>query len=276
MLESILNFREVDKSPYLTFIWALLITTVGILLSTQLFYKVTISGVSFNLTGMFAVIFTILPSVYFLTKVINKEERMEEEAVERHYEQKFFKRHEKDILMFLFYFLGVTAAFSIWSLILPGDFFQVQLVKINEIRAAMSGQVTGDVTGKIVKGNFGSFMAVFSNNIEVMIFSFIFCLLFGAGAVFIIVWNASILGTCIGGLSKSFFELPIVSLTFLPHGIPEVVGYLCAGLAGGLLSAAILRCRSSKVLEIIFFDSLKIIVMGVLFILVAAGIEVYF
>jgi len=272
MLESILNFREVDKSPYLTFIWALLITTVGILLSTQLFYKTTINGVAFNLTGMFAVIFTILPSVYFLTRVINKEEKMEEEALEKHYKQDFFKRHEKDILMFLFYFLGVTVAFSIWSLILPTDFFQVQLVKINEIRAAMSGQVTG----KIVKGSFDSFMAVFSNNIEVMIFSFIFSLLYGAGAVFIIVWNASILGTCIGELSKSIFDVPIVSLSFLPHGIPEVVGYLCAGLAGGLLSAAVLRCRSSKVLEIIFIDSIKIVLIGICFILLGAGIEVYF
>jgi len=276
MLESILNFREVDKSPYLTFIWALLISTVAILLSTQLFYKVTISGVAFNLTGMFAVIFTLLPSVYFLTAVIKKEEKMEEEAVEKHYKQDFFKRHEKDILMFLFYFLGVTVAFAIWSLMLPSDFFQVQMVKINEIRAAVSGQMTGDVTGKIVKGSFSSFMAVFTNNIEVMIFSFIFSLLFGAGAVFIIVWNASILGTCIGALSKSIFDIPMVSLTFLPHGIPEVVGYLCAGLAGGLLSAAVLRCRSSKVLGTIFFDSVKIILIGVLFILVAAGIEVYF
>jgi uncharacterized membrane protein SpoIIM required for sporulation len=276
MLESILNFREVDKSPYLTFIWALLISTVGILLSTQLFYKVTISGVSFNLTGMFAVIFTILPSVYFLTRVINKEEKMEEDALIKHYKQEFFKRHEKDIMMFLFYFLGVTVAFSVWSLLLPTDFFQVQLVKINEIRAAVSGQMTGDVTGRIVKGNFDSFMAVFTNNIEVMIFSFIFSLLYGAGAVFILVWNASILGTCIGALSKSIFEIPMVSLTFLPHGIPEVVGYLCAGLAGGLLSAAILRCRSSRVLETIFFDSLKIILLGVFFIFIAAGIEVYF
>jgi uncharacterized membrane protein SpoIIM required for sporulation len=276
MLESVLNFREVDKSPYLTFVWALLITTVAILLATQLFYKITIQGVAFNLTGMFAVIFTIMPSVYFLTWVINKEEKMEEEALEKHYSQDFLKRHEKDILMFLFYFLGVTVAFSVWSLALPGDFFQVQMVKINEIRAAMSGQITSDVTGKIVKGSFSSFLAVFTNNIEVMIFSFIFSLLFGAGAVFIIVWNASILGTCIGGLSKSIFEIPMVSLTFLPHGIPEVIGYLCAGLAGGLLSAAILRCRSSKVLEIIFFDAVKIIFVGVFFILIAAGIEVYF
>jgi len=272
MLESILGFREVDKSPYLTFVWALLISTVGILISTQLFYKVTISNVSFNLTGMFSVIFIIIPSAYFLTMVINKEEEIEEEECRKHYEKDFFKRHEKDILMFLFYFLGVTLAFAIWSFILPEDFFQVQLVKIMDIRAAVSGGVTGSIT----KGSFPSFMAILSNNVEVMIFAFIFSLLFGAGAVFIIVWNASILGVCIGELSKTLYEIPIVSLTFLPHGIPEVVGYLCAGLAGGLISAAILRCRSSEILKIIFVDSLKILLFGVMFILIAAGIEVYF
>lgn len=272
MLESILSYHEVEKSPYLTFVWALLVSTVGILLSTQLFYKVTISNVSFNLTGMFAVIFTIIPSVYFITTVIKKEERMEEEACLKHYQQKFFQRHEKDILMFLFYFLGVTFAFAVWSFILPTDFFQVQLVKIYEIRAAMSGYVTGSLT----KGSFSSFLAILTNNLEVMIFAFIFSLLFGCGAIFIIVWNASILGVCIGELAKDIFEVPMVALSFLPHGIPEVVGYLCAGLAGGLLSAAILRCRSTEVLEIIFVDAIKILLFGAFFILVAAGIEVYF
>jgi uncharacterized membrane protein SpoIIM required for sporulation len=272
MLESILTFREVDKSPYLTFVWALLITTISVIFSTQLYYKVTISDVSFNLTGMFSVIFTIVPSAYFLTKVINKEEAMEEEVCRKHYQKAFFKRHEKDLLMFLFFFLGVTVAFAIWSFILPDDFFQVQLVKIHDIRAMVSGQITGT----IVKGSMPSFVAIVSNNLEVMAFAFIFSLLFGAGAVFIIVWNASILGTCIGELSKSIYEIPMVTLSFLPHGIPEVVGYLCAGLAGGLISAAILRCRSSEILEIILFDSLKIIIIGALFIVAAAGIEVYF
>ncbi|MEE9323549.1 MAG: stage II sporulation protein M [Candidatus Aenigmarchaeota archaeon] len=271
MLESILSFREVEKSPYLTFVWALMIATIGILFSTQLFYRVQISGVSFNLTGMFAVVFTIIPSVYFLTSIIKKEEQIEEEACRKHYKQGFFRRHEKDLLMFLFYFLGVTVAFSVWALILPADFFQVQLIKIHEIRAAMSGGVTGVIT----KGSFPSFLAILTNNLEVMVFAFIFSLLFGAGAVFIIVWNASILGTAIGEISKSVFEIPAVTLSFLPHGIPEIVGYLCAGLAGGLISAAILRCRSTRVLKIIFLDSIKILMVGIFFILIAAGIEVY-
>lgn len=272
MLESILSFRDVEKSPYLTFVWAVMITTVGILFSTQLFYRVTISGVSFNLTGMFSVIFTIIPSVFFLTTVIKKEEEMEEEDIKKHYKKSFFARHEKDILMFLFYFLGVTITFAVWAFILPTDFFQVQLVKINEIRAAVSGAVTG----VMVKGSFTSFMAILLNNLEVMVFAFIFSLLFGAGAVFILVWNASILGTAIGELSKSIFEIPVVTLSFLPHGIPEILGYLCAGLAGGLVSAAILRCRSTDILKVILFDSLKILLLGVFFVLIAAGIEVYF
>lgn len=272
MLESILSFREVDKSPYLTFVWAVMISTVGILFSTQLFYRVTISGVSFNLTGMFAVIFTIIPSVYFMTTVIKQEEEMEEKACEEHKNMRFFERHEKDILMFLFYFLGVAVTFAVWAFILPEDFFQVQLVKITEIRSAVSGAVTGS----IVKGDFNSFLLILTNNLEVMVFAFIFSLLFGAGAIFILVWNASILGTAIGELSKSVFDIPIQTLRFLPHGIPEIIGYLCAGLAGGIISAAIIRCKSTGVLKMILLDSIKILLVGVFFILIAAGIEVYF
>jgi len=269
MLESLLKFKEVEKSPYLTFVWALMITTIGILFSTQLSYRIQVSGGGVaNLTGLFAVIFTIVPSVYFLTTVIKKEEEREEEAILKHYKQNFWQKHQNDILMFLFYFLGVTFAFAIWAFVLPTEFFQVQLSKIYEIRSAVTGAA-------IAKGSFSSFMMILTNNLQVMMFAFIFSLLFGAGAVFIIVWNASVLGVYIGELSKSIIEIPVVSLSFLPHGIPEVMGYLCAGLAGGLMSAAILRCRCTKVLELIIWDGLKILILGLLLLLLAAGIEVY-
>ncbi|NIP40018.1 MAG: hypothetical protein GTN39_00710 [Candidatus Aenigmarchaeota archaeon] len=269
MLESLLKFREVEKSPYLTFVWALMITTIGILFSTQLSYRIQVSGGGIaNLTGLFAVIFTIVPSVYFLTTVIKKEEEKEEEACRKHYKQSFWQKHQNDILMFLFYFLGVTFAFAIWAFVLPTDFFQVQLAKIYEIRSAVTGAA-------IAKGSFSGFLMILTNNLQVMMFAFIFSLLFGAGAVFIIVWNASVLGVYIGELSKSIIEIPIVSLSFLPHGIPEVLGYLCAGLAGGLISAAILRCRSKEILKLIMWDALKILLLGVFLLVVAAGIEVY-
>lgn len=271
MLESILNFKEVEKSPYLTFIWACLITTVAILFSTQILYKVTISGVRFNLTGMFSVLFTIIPSVFFLTNAIMKEEEMEEGVCQRHLKDSLWARHERDILMFLFYFLGVTLTFAVWTLVLPADFFQVQIMKINEIRAAVSGSAAGYAVG----GGLPSFFAILLNNLEVMLFAFIFSLLFGAGAIFIIVWNASILGVAIGGASKTLLDIPIRTMYYLPHGIPEIIAYLCAGLGGGLLSVAVLKCKSTKVLEYIVFDSFKIFVLGLAFLVLAAGIEVY-
>jgi uncharacterized membrane protein SpoIIM required for sporulation len=267
MLESILKFREIDRSPYLTFIWALMVTTIGVLFSTQLAYRIQVGSTILNLSGLFSVIFTIIPSVYFLTIVIKREEKIEEELIRKHYTQKFWQRHEKDILFFLFYFFGVTFAFALWSFILPVDFFQVQINEIQNVRAS--------VTGEITKGSFNSFLGVSMNNLQVLLFAFIFSLLFGAGAVFIIVWNASVLGVYIGELSKSLMEIPLVSLSFLPHGIPEVVGYLCAGLGGGLLSAAVLRSHSSEILRIILFDSIKIVIIGIAFIFLAAGIEVY-
>ena len=269
MLESLLQFKEVEKSPYLTFVWALMITTIGILFSTQLSYRIQVAGGGVaNLTGLFAVIFTIVPSVYFLTMVIKKEEEKEEEAIIKHYKQNFWDKHGNDILMFLFYFLGVTFAFAIWAFILPTDFFQVQLAKIQEVRAAVTGAA-------IQKGSFSGFSMILMNNLQVMMFAFIFSLLFGAGAVFIIVWNASVLGVFIGKLSKTILHIPVESLQFLPHGIPEILAYLCAGLAGGLISAAILRCRCTKVLELIIWDSVKILIFGIVLLVLAAGIEVY-
>ncbi len=268
MLESVLNFKEVNRSPYLTFIWAFLITNIAIILSSHLAYKINIGTVCFNISGLFSVMFTIIPSVYFFTTVIKKEEEMEEDGIEKHYSKGFWSRHEKDILIFLFYFLGATFAFSLWAFFMEPTFFQVQLTEIQNVRASISGNA-------ITKGSFNSFIGVTANNMQVLLFAFVFSVLFGAGAVFILVWNASILGVYIGELSKSVFEIPIVTFQFLPHGIPEVVGYLCAGLAGGLFSAAIIRSHRKEILFKIFLDSVIILAVGIIFILMAAFIEVY-
>ncbi len=268
MLESILNFREIDRSPYLTFLWAFLITNISLILATQVRYVISLDGQVWNLGGIFSVLFTIIPSTYFLTMVIRKEEKMEEEAIGKKYSKNFWGRHEKDIIMFLFFFLGVTLAFSVWSFYMSPDFFRVQISEVQRVQGSMTGHA-------IQKGNFDHFLLVTANNLQVMVFAFVFSILFGAGAVFILVWNASILGVYIGQLSKSVFHIPIVTMFFLPHGIPEVIGYLCAGLAGGLLSASILRCHKAEIIKRIFIDSMLILVVGIVFIVLAAGIETY-
>lgn len=267
MIESLINFRDINKKPHLTFIWAFIISTIGIILSSHIAYSIRVGNTYMNLSGLFSVIFTIIPSVYFITYLLRTEEKLEEDYLKKHMNKKIWERHERDLLFFLFYFLGVTFSFALWSFFLGEDFFVIQLSKIEEIRTA--------ITGSFYAKSFSIFYKILSNNLNVLFFSFLFSLIFGAGAVFIIVWNASVLGVYIGFLSRSIFDIPIVSLSFLPHGIPEILGYLCGGLSGGILSAAIIRNHKWNVVSFILLDSLKILTLGVFFIIVAAFIEVF-
>jgi len=248
------------------FIWAFIICSISILISTQISYQIQVAGASVNLTGIFAVLFTVIPSVYFLTLLIKNEERIEEEEALRMHEIPFLERHTKDLSVLLFYFGGLTMAFALWSFFLPPAFFQVQITKINQIQGISAG--SADV-------QFENFKAILFNNLQVMFFSFLFSFIFGAGAVFIITWNASILGVYIGQLSRSLFEIPVVTLMFIPHGVPEILAYLAAGISGGIMSAALLRKNKMEVLELIIFDCFKLLFLAVFLVFIAAGIEVY-
>lgn len=248
MIESLLSLEEMQKRPYLAFLWAVLINSVAILLTSNF---QSLQGVGF---GFFAVLFTIIPSVFFITLLIKNEEKRDEEG------ENFWDNHGPDLVLLLMFFFGMTISFAAWSFALPDDTFTTQITKINEIRG------TGAVTQA------GAFSAILSNNLQVMTVSFILSLVFGAGAIFIIVWNASVLGVYIGQISKSFYHIPVVSLGFLPHGIPEIAGYLVAGLAGGILSVAILRKAKMRP---VLFDSVKLLLLGVLLLVFAAGVEVY-
>jgi uncharacterized membrane protein SpoIIM required for sporulation len=170
----------------------------------------------------------------------------------------------------MFFFLGLTMAFAFWSFIMPESLFQIQMAKINQIKGISSG-----VTGAALN-NEAFFIQILTNNLQVMLFSLFFSFIFGAGMVFIIAWNASILGVYVGAkLSETVWHIPFVTLGFLPHGIPEIAGFVTAGLAGGLLSAAFIRNRDSRMLKIIIFDSAKILGIAVSLIFMAAAIEVY-
>jgi stage II sporulation protein M len=166
------------------------------------------------------------------------------------------------------FFIGITLTFAVWSFVLPQDFFQVQNSKIDQIQGSI-------VEGDYIRGDFGSFSLIVQNNLQVMLFAFIFSLIFGAGAIFIITWNASILGIAITRGSTYLHEIPIVGLGYLPHGIPEILAYLCAGLAGGIISAAVIRKHDNRVLKAIMLDSAKILLLAIVLILIAGGIEVY-
>jgi len=270
MLESLIKLSEIEERPWIMALWAMLVSSVGVLFSVQLSYVVTVSGTALNLTGIFSVLFTIIPSVYFITLYIKRHESMDEKDIERHYKKAFWIRHDRDILVFMFFFAGLTFSYAFWSFMLPPDTFHIQTMKVQDIRAMagnfMGATASGGIIEALASGNvYGDFVRVFLNNMQVMGFAFIFSILFGAGA--------SILGVYIGRLSESLLHIPGVSLSFLPHGIPEIGGYLIAGLAGGLISAAIIRGHKKDVLTGVILDALKLLALAALFVFLGALIE---
>jgi len=69
-----------------------------------------------------------------------------------------------------------------------------------------------------------------------MIFTLIFSLIFGAGAIFILAWNASVISAAIGIFtSYNINEIPIGLLRYMIHGFPEITSYFVTALAGGYL-----------------------------------------
>jgi uncharacterized membrane protein SpoIIM required for sporulation len=283
MLESLFNFKEINKRPYLGFLWAFAIISLSVIMAMEIGFKIAVGTSSVNLTGIFTLAFALISSSYIMTAIIRKEELMEERAIRAHYKKGFWERHRKDLLIFLYFFGGATFAFAVWTVMLPVDTFQVQIPSICAMRPYLSvcdnPAITGAATGVLPTASAvdsgGRFQEILGNNLRVTMFSFVFAFVFGAGAVFILLWNAGILGICIGLMSKSLAEIPVNAIRFLPHGIPEIAGYICAGLAGSLISIAIIRKADGRILKSVAWDSIKVLVIGLGLIVLGAFIEAY-
>jgi uncharacterized membrane protein SpoIIM required for sporulation len=139
----------------------------------------------------------------------------------------------------------------------------------------------------------GLFKLILLNNIKVMTFCIFFAFIYGFGAVFILIWNASVIGAAIGnfirtrievtaatmglGSISNYFQYFSLSLSrYLIHGIPEIAAYIIASIAGGIISMAIIRHDfGSAKFEKILFDSSELIIIALLVLVFAAFVEVY-
>ena len=124
-----------------------------------------------------------------------------------------------------------------------------------------------------------------------------FCLFFsffyGVGAIFILTWNASVISAAIGdfvrvriadiassvGAVNAFNYFHIFSLGLLRyfiHGIPEIAAYFVGGLAGGVISVAMINHDiETDRFKIIMMDALDLALIAVAILFIAALMEVF-
>lgn len=267
VLESIMNPKNAEDKPWHIFFLAFLYSFIAIFFAHQLFP----SQSSILAISLITIIF-----VPFFQKLFEIEEKKERFAARNRYGN-LFSRHAKIIYTFSAFFMGVILAMNVaFTFFGFEDVFTLQ-------KSWFSSQ---GVTGKaIADDNFSTF---FVNNSQVMILMFILSTMFGAGAIFILAWNASVISVYLGLLTQSLmskgmhigtaylYGVPVGLGAIALHGIPEILAYFIAGLAGGILSVGIIREKIfSKEFEKILMDSMMFLLIAEGLIFIAAYLEAF-
>lgn len=282
VLESIIRPKKAEKKPFDLFFVGFLYASVAMFLSLWIFRDQT------SLVMVFLTVMAALPLVFDIIKYEEKKD------VSKASESKLLKEHSKALAVFVFLFLGAVVSFSLWYILLPekviDSVFNTQISTIKNINSNIFG--IDIVTSQYISGS-NLFGQIFSNNLKVLLFSIFFSFFFGAGALFILIWNASVISAAIGnffrvnisqyatsiGLMKAAGYFHIYSLGLLRyfvHGIPEILAYFVGGLAGGIISIAVTRHEvGTKEFTKVLIDSLDLIIIAVALLFVAGLLEVY-
>jgi uncharacterized membrane protein SpoIIM required for sporulation len=207
--------------------------------------------------------------------VFSKEEELEEKQAKHLINQNIVDRYDELIKIFMWFFIGNMLAILLMTAVLPDSILSVIFSQqIGEISAISN--LANSATGQAISGDFLSIIIV--NNLKVMAFSFILAFLIETGGLFILSWNASILGVYLGGFIRqgAQSQLLLVTIGILPHAIIEVLAYFLAGIAGGVLSLGLVRTSpGSKEFKLIFKDAFKLLLFAFILVIVGGFVEVY-
>ncbi|MBI2672607.1 stage II sporulation protein M [Candidatus Woesearchaeota archaeon] len=281
VLEQLISPKNAEKKPFEVFFIGFFYASVAMFLSLWIFRDQT------SLVMVFLTVMASLPLVYDLIKYEEKKDLV----ISREYS--ILKEHGKALSVFMFLFLGAVVAYSLWYIFLPesiiGSVFNTQISTIKNINSNIFGRII--TSGTISSASlFGKILA---NNLKVLLFSIFFSFFFGAGAIFILIWNASVISTAIGNFFRTnivryaesigfvktagyFHIFSLGLLRYFIHGLPEILGYFVGGLAGGIISIAVTRHEiGTKQFKKILLDSVDLIIIAVGLLFVAALLEVY-
>ena len=276
VLESLFNPFTLKKHPWELFLAGFIYSMVGLLISYFVFKEIA---------GILTIFLIVLATVPMLFSTIKQEEELSLENVP---EIKLLKEHTKVLVYLIFLFLGITFALVLSYVFLPHEIsssiFKLQEQAIVNINSDIQGNVIHEIN------KFDIFLKIVINNIKVLFFCIIFSFLYGTGAIFILTWNASVIAAAIGSLFKTeiaktaslvgfpYFSSYFGAITFsffryMTHGILEIAAYFVAGLAGGIISIALIKHNLQE--EKVLIDALDLILISLGILVLAGIVEVY-
>ena len=275
-LESIIKPSKAAEHPARMFFIGFLYASIALFLATWIFR---------SHASLIMVFLTVIASIPFMYKTMQQQEKVD---IDLKSEKSILKQHARVVKFLLALFMGYVLAFSLWFVILPSSMVQSLFSSQLETIQVINNQISGAAISSV-----NVFLQIFFNNFKVLLFCLFFSFFYGAGAIFILTWNASVIGAAIGTLVKEklaevalaagavnvfhyfqFFSLGI--LRYVLHGIPEIAAYFIGGLAGGIISVAMVnRDLESGKFTTILRDALDLSLIAVGILIAAAFIEVY-
>jgi len=285
VLESLITVEAMKRKPFLMLLVTFVVTTASVFISHSAFPNEPMVA-----SLLIAVAFAPLFHSMFVKTEMN-EEQCEGSMTG------FFGRNIDVIMIYAFLFVGLIISYSLLYAFLPVSMMESVFEKqnstiglIEDLRIKITGQFSGNVM--CTPNDFGCiFQFIFYNNMGVMIWAWILSFLYGAGAIFLISWNASVLGAFIGKellIAKQAFlsgspafgdkllGALVKPLGWLPHGIPEAIGYFLGAIGGAIISVAISRRTHGQghtAYKTIAKDFLALVFVSVASIAIGAMIE---
>jgi len=207
----------------------------------------------------------LLPSLHHLVVI--------EEKIESRGSSHFFRRHRTILKCYLGAFLGILAGFLVLGFVNPSSLdYQLDALEHDhfkqELITAFSGQAYSPDFTKVI--------ALFSHNTEYLLIGFVLSIFYGAGAIFLIVYNASFFSAFVVEIFSRWSNAVSLAGISLVHMLPESAGFILTAMAGASLSRALIHEKlSGQAFRNVLRNDVKLLVVALLLIFVAAVLEVY-
>ncbi len=277
VLESIGVPKKFSSNPVVFICFVFLVVSLSILAATYMDEK------NSSILTLSLIVIAFVPMIH--QRFIRAER---EEIEDKDFVHNFFSRHKDLIGIYFMLFVGVIISYAFWYPVLPQKYhivFSEQKNTLNMV-ADIKQTLTGNFSANqgpcgADAGCWRSF--IFSHNLGVMLLFVVLSFLYGAGALYLVVWNASTLGVLIGqeitkkiseGIHLGVWHGFLSFLGLIGHGLPEAGAYFLGAIAGGILSVAIVSPKyGRKDIKIIFFDILFVLIIAILLLWIGASIE---
>ncbi len=273
VLEQLFKPTWIEKKPRHAFLLGFIYSIVGIVSAKLIF------GAN---PGMMTVAFTsilLLPSLNTLLAIEENQARSKDKYWIL---KQLWKDHYDIIEVYIYMFFGIFFTYCIISFTFPEQsilhFFEPMLNVVG-----ISGEATLFGWASNIAGP--TILSIFLNNFIVTIVCLLLSLIYGAGAIIFITWNAAVWGAVIGFFAKQALlstsgANPVTVflatvMPFFPHMIMEALPYFTAAIVGGIVSKAALREElfSPRFNEIIK-DAAIVMVLSLAVLLAAAIVEI--